>query len=278
MQAIYPVLLIHAKDRVAALETFHREQDRIETALEKVQSFKDIQITLNAVSENLRRISLKGKPSNSPTVLLTGEIYVRHDELSRQHLIEKLAESGFITKVSGLGEWLYYTDWCYRNKVHDNRPTAKERIALSLRSFMMRRYEKTIKDILSKSGLIEPQMEDVGHLLEKARHLINPKLTGEAILTVGASIAEVPSPFCGAIAIGPFGCMPNRISEAILTREMSRGWQENNGNGHRHLDEIEELPFLAIETDGNPFPQIINAKLEVFMMQALRLHESMKGN
>jgi hypothetical protein len=59
---------------------------------------------------------------------------------------------------------------------------------------------------------------------------------------------------------------------------MSRGWQEHHGNGQGHLDQIEELPFLAIETDGNPFPQIINAKLEVFMMQAMRLHESMRGS
>jgi len=32
------------------------------------------------------------------------------------------------------------------------------------------------------------------------------------------------------------------------------------------------LPFLAIESDGNPFPQIIQAKLEVFLMQAARIH------
>jgi len=36
-----------------------------------------------------------------------------------------------------------------------------------------------------------------------------------------------------------------------------------------------ELPFLAIESDGNLFPQIITAKLEVFILQALRLHKKM---
>jgi predicted nucleotide-binding protein (sugar kinase/HSP70/actin superfamily) len=277
MQAIYPVLLVHAKAPEAAVEIFKQEQDRIEAALERAKSFKDIQGTLTQVAENLGCIFLKKNPSDTPTVLLTGEIYVRHDDLSRQHLIEKLARHGFVTKVSGLGEWIYYTDWCYQNNVNGKKPAAHERIFLALRALMMRRYEKTIKAIFSRSGLIQPAMEDVGHLIEKAGRLISPKLTGEAILTIGASISEVPAPFCGAIAIGPFGCMPNRISEAILTREMSRGWQEHNGNGHRHLEHIEELPFLAIETDGNPFPQIITAKLEVFMMQALRLHESMRG-
>jgi len=32
------------------------------------------------------------------------------------------------------------------------------------------------------------------------------------------------------------------------------------------------LPFLAIGSDGNPFPQIIQAKLEVFLMQDAGIH------
>jgi hypothetical protein len=31
---------------------------------------------------------------------------------------------------------------------------------------------------------------------------------------------------------------------------------------------------LAIESDGNPFPQVITAKMEVFLSQAARLHEA----
>jgi len=39
--------------------------------------------------------------------------------------------------------------------------------------------------------------------------------------------------------------------------------------------EIPNMPFLAIESDGSPFPQIIEARLETFAIQALRLHEVM---
>jgi hypothetical protein len=39
--------------------------------------------------------------------------------------------------------------------------------------------------------------------------------------------------------------------------------------------EDRKLPFLAIETDGNAFPQIIEARLEAFSLQAKRLHEEM---
>jgi len=39
------------------------------------------------------------------------------------------------------------------------------------------------------------------------------------------------------------------------------------------LADIDELPFLAIESDGSPFPQIITAKLEAFCLRARRLHD-----
>jgi hypothetical protein len=39
------------------------------------------------------------------------------------------------------------------------------------------------------------------------------------------------------------------------------------------LTDIDELPFLAIESDGSPFPQLIHAKLETFCLRAERLHQ-----
>jgi predicted nucleotide-binding protein (sugar kinase/HSP70/actin superfamily) len=103
---------------------------------------------------------------------------------------------------------------------------------------------------------------------------------GEAILTVGASLTEVLEEYCGVIAIGPFGCMPNRIAEAILSREMNREGKQalkgNNATVLRLLEQVDHLPFLALESDGGPFPQIITAKLETFLLQARRLHEAMR--
>jgi predicted nucleotide-binding protein (sugar kinase/HSP70/actin superfamily) len=144
----------------------------------------------------------------------------------------------------------------------------------------MRRYERTFRGILAKSGLIDYRLEEVDHMLAHTCHLINPELVGEAILTVGASINEALDHYCGVIAIGPFGCMPNRLSEAILTREMNREGKMATGAVSKRtrglLNEIEDIPFLAIESDGNPFPQIITAKLETFMLQAERVHGKMQ--
>ena len=35
------------------------------------------------------------------------------------------------------------------------------------------------------------------------------------------------------------------------------------------------LPYLAIEADGNPYPQVVQARLEVFALQARRAFELM---
>ena len=68
--------------------------------------------------------------------------------------------------------------------------------------------------------------------------------------------------------------MPSRLVEAILTKEMSiKG--KNKASKQNHNFEASELPFLAIETDGNMFPQIVQSRLEIFMLQANRLHQEM---
>jgi len=73
--------------------------------------------------------------------------------------------------------------------------------------------------------------------------------------------------------------MPNRVSEAILNEIMNRegklATDPNNNQLRSMLADIDDLPFLAIESDGSPFPQLIEANLETFSLRADRLHNSM---
>ncbi|MGO9137006.1 MAG: acyl-CoA dehydratase activase [Syntrophales bacterium] len=258
MQDIYSVLLTNAVDKESALEIYNRETKRLIGIFEHSPNFKDLQRTLKTVADKFRKIPMKRHVHDTPAILLTGEIFVRHDDLSRQFIVEKLAEQGFATKVSSVIEWVYYTDWCFKKGLSAGAPNFRERLSLLLRSTWMKNYEKTFKKIMEQSGLYRYQLDDIDHLISESQHLINPELTGEAVLTIGAAVTEIGKRYCGVIAIGPFGCMPNRLAEAILSREMGT-----------------ELPFLAIESDGNLLPQVITAKLEVFILQALRLHEQM---
>jgi predicted CoA-substrate-specific enzyme activase len=278
-QDIYSLLLVNAVDKKAALRIYGEAWDKITEALALTPDFKTLKLILKETVKSIQAIEGIKPWSTVPAVLLTGEIFVRHDDLSRQSLVEKLAEQGLAVKTAGVIEWIYYTDYCFNKNLAGCRPAFYERPGLFLRSLWMRNYERAYKKIAAGSGLMPFRRDNIPNLIASARDLISPQLTGEAILTVGSAISEVPSHYCGAIAIGPFGCMPNRLSEAILSKAMGRGWQlpaqRSHGVRRRNVEGISELPFLAIESDGNPFPQVITAKMEVFLSQAARLHEAM---
>jgi hypothetical protein len=138
--------------------------------------------------------------------------------------------------------------------------------------------EKKIKNILTKSGLIHPDLVDIEKTIEYGKNMISEELIGEGILTAGLAMREILDDSCGVISIGPFNCMPSRLSESILNKEMTLEGKYKFGNIKRngYPPELTNLPFLYVETDGNAFPQITQSKIEIFMMQAENLHTLME--
>ncbi|NPV04962.1 MAG: activase [Syntrophaceae bacterium] len=282
MHDVYSMLLACAARRPRAMEIFWEGWSRLLGVLERGCDPRALRETVSSIAQDLARIELRRRPAETPLILLTGEIFVRHDDLSRQWIVERLADEGFAVKVSSGMEWIYYTDWCYANRMTAGDISVRQWLQLMLRQAVMRRQERFLKGLLRPSGLFHYRREDVDRLIDGVRHLMNPRLVGEAILTVGAALTEVPDDYCGAIAIGPFGCMPNRIAEAILSREMTREGKSAlkavNPRVRRVLERFDHLPFLAIESDGSPFPQIVTARLETFLLQARRVHEAMRAS
>ena len=274
MADVRSVLLANATDRNKALEIHERQIDLLRQTFEAGGDLGRVSKTLEKVALNLRTIPVRRTLEETPRILLTGEIFVRHDGLSRQWLVEKIAEHGFAVKVSSVMEWVYYTDWCFLNGFNARTPDLSEKLRLRMRASWMKKYEKTYKAIVARSGLLPFHMEDLEHVIATAGRHINPALTGEAVLTVGAALNDIVDQYCGVIAIGPFGCMPNRLAESILSREMNRP-DLTRGSSRPRMEalpsSVRELPFLAIESDGKLFPQVINARLEVFLLQAGRL-------
>ena len=143
----------------------------------------------------------------------------------------------------------------------------------------MRSIGRQVKRILGRSGWYLPRFIDMDHLMEIGGKLISTELYGEAILTVAGPLAEVGTDFCGAIAIGPFGCMPNRLSEAVLSGRLDAEHVlsiRDEPELRRVFESVDSLPFLSVESDGGVFPQTTKARLETFVLQALRLHEVMR--
>ena len=281
MEDIRSMILANASDTEQGMVIFEQEWKRILHEIER-GDFKSLEKQAVKTSENLRKIHLKLPPEQVPIVAITGEIYVRRDSLSRQNLTEKLAEKGFAAVCSPIAEWVHYCDFLLDKGLSEGKLTLKKRLRFYIKRFFVLWYERRLKRALSASGLVHAEPFNVKSIVKTAKPYISEHLTGEAVLTVGSSLSEVASHACGVIAIGPFGCMPNRMSESILTEIMDRdnklASDPKNHQLKALLAEVDQLPFLAIESDGSPFPQLINAKLETFCLRAQRLHKKMMKN
>jgi predicted nucleotide-binding protein (sugar kinase/HSP70/actin superfamily) len=273
------MLLANAGDPDSAMAFFEYEWAAVLHSLEK-GTYAEILGQLAHSAQGLSKLRLKAPVATVPKVLLTGEIFVRHDPLSRQHLTSRLAKAGFATVCAPIAEWLHYSDYLVSRGMTERRLSAWGHAKLQLRRFFKTRDEQRIVSMCARSGLVGNMIVPVETMVANAAGHISSNLTGEAVLTVGAAITEVVSQVCGVLAIGPFGCMPNRISEAVLSEAMTRenklAISPQDDVLAEILGEITTLPFLAIESDGFPFPQLINAKLDAFCLRAGRLHAEMQ--
>ena len=276
IEDIRSMLLANAKDPEAAMAVLEQEWHKI---LKKIESgdYDRLEHQLTQTADRFRSLALRRPPQSVPVITLAGEIFVRRDALSRQYLTERLAKMGFATVCSPVAEWVLYCNYMVDEGLNPEDMSIMEKVKLKIRNKFQARYEKRIKSILSTSGLVQAEPLDMNTIIDNASPYISRDLPGEAILTIGSSLTEVVSHSCGVIAIGPFGCMPNRLSEAILNETMNSrdkmATEPENKRLHSILADIDELPFLAIESDGSPFPQLINAKLETFCLRAERLHQ-----
>lgn len=275
LDEIHATLLAGAVDRAAALETFAGEFEAIRKAVAKGWRTLSKQLTRSA--DVLATIPLRIPYEKMPKISLVGEIYVRRDPISLQGLVERLADRGFVVRTTQSSEWFKYIDWLTKNKI-EAEPLS---LGFWARHLTKEFFDKRIRNRMAPSGLYYHDGAKVEPVIDAGRHFVSPKLTGEGVLTVGAAFHEILHPSCGIISIGPFGCMPSRLAESILSEKFTTAQKralDAGENGHAHsalLEGDRKLPFLAIETDGNAFPQVIEARLEAFCLQAQRLHDQM---
>jgi predicted CoA-substrate-specific enzyme activase len=277
MDDIRSALKVLAVDREKALRTFEEVWENILAALRKGES-AGIKEVLEKTAVRLSEVPLKYPLEEAKQVAIIGEIYVRRDRLSRRGLTDWLADKGFISKVAPINEWVWYVDTLIKRRLWGHRLSRMERMGLAIRRGFQRHYERDIKKTLEKSGLYDFEMTEVDRTMAFGEQLIHPRLKGEALLTVGLALREILDTACGVISIGPFGCMPSRVAEAVLSEVMTIEGKRKfapNGNRRPSFDGKGPLPFLSIETDGNTFPQLIEARLEAFCLQAARVHEKM---
>ena len=276
-------IMAHAVKPDEGLKIFYREYDKLNSIYEKEPD--NIYKALKKFAFIIKCKIPSRLPINQAKYLaLCGEIYVRRDHFSHKWLNKHFAQKGFILKDSYISEWVYYIDYLLKKNLLEPDKSYRKKMERLIRFFYMRIAEYRIKKILTRTGYYKFSLTKVEKLLDRSKHIVPLEYKGEPGLTLGVALHETIDKYCGVINLGPFGCMPTRFTESLAATEMkveNKLFAERIVNRNYKLPEIfngkMNIPFLTIETDGNVYPQVIEARLETFALQAERVAELMKA-
>ncbi len=267
-----------AINKEEGMRIFNQEVDKILGTFDKtnpVSFYKQ----LRRSAKELSKIKLERPISEAKYVGVVGEIFVRRDHFSLMGIPEKLAKNGFVMLDAHVMEWNRYVDFLRKIKMFEAKTNLIGKLEYLISDFVQDWTENKIKSILAKTGLYEKEMIEIKRYMEHSKHIFPYTLTGEPGLSTGASLYHLINKYCGVLNVGPFGCMNSRMTEAVSTVEMTLEGKKLASNlAKEKVDlsylqgEVGPLPFLSIECDGNPFSQILEARLETFMLQADRLY------
>ncbi len=286
MEDVRAALRVLAVDKAQAEEVFAAGWQRILDCFEKRRA-RQIFDLVESVSATLAKIPLRYPLTRARKVALSGEMYVRRDYFSCQDLVERLAQRDIIALRAPVYEYLAYSDYNVEQNLWENKVdklSLGQKTEQKVKTVFQRLYERAIKKSLSRSGLLTFEMLDIPQIVRYGERFFDKRFTGESIVIVGAFFKEMLHSVHGLISIGPFACMPTRVVESVLGADSSMATKRSLDraiNGQRYESPqhqgISSLPFFSIESDGNPFPQIVDARLEVFCLQVERLHEKVVG-
>ena len=238
--------------------------------LEHADDLSKVPATLSRIADEISMIPLKKSIGECPKVLIVGEIYVRRDDFAVDELVQLFSKKGIIAKVSGIGEWLYYTDYVRRFEIKKHlgllpwyrkpfsRPM-KDLIIWKIEALWKHGVENKIKKALSKTNLIPHTPHDMDAIMDLANSkFVTNELESEICISSGVATTAMMEDYSGIVVISPFACLIGRVLEGILTP----WFRERN------------LPIIAVEVDGNMLPPNIVNKLEIFMLNVLRFRNN----
>jgi predicted nucleotide-binding protein (sugar kinase/HSP70/actin superfamily) len=238
---------------------------------------------LRDTAAELSRVRLERPLDQAKLIGLVGEVFVRRDYFSLAGIMEKLAERGFVVLSSPVSEWVRYVDFLRDRKMLQSKHNLAGAIEAAVSDFLHDHHEKKIKRTLASTGLSLYDRLDIDGYIRHSAHFFPWWFTGEPGLTAGSINYNLIDKWCGVVNAGPFGCMQSRMIEAVATPEITVEGKERS-TAHaglvkdlaRYRRDIDVLPFFSVEFDGNPFSQILETRLETFVLQANRLHELMR--
>jgi predicted CoA-substrate-specific enzyme activase len=266
LKDIQTALLATAEHPKQAIRDFETAWRKVMDAVEFRP--KDVWDELKRTATAVKKIPLKRKMEDCPKVLVVGEIYVRRDDFAVGELIELMSERGIVVKVASIAEWIHYLDfvreYSFKKLVNLEKNPAKRLLSKAFRDLKLleieeawkHSVEKKVLSILEPTGLVPDSPRDMHEIMENAQaHFVNLELNSEIAVSSGVAATAMMNGYSGVVNISPFACLIGRVIEGLFTP-----WARER-----------DFPALSVEVDGNLLPPNIVNKLNIFMVNVLRL-------
>ena len=161
--------------------------------------------------KNITQDYLRLKTSREvKTVSLDGALYVRLDPFTNQNIAQKLESLGLRIKHVPFTEWLDFL-----NSLNDNE-FQKNKIKNLFNNYLRKRI-RTIPNSIVYNNLGVPRFSELETKLNEISPYIGSESVGEAILSIGSSMAlHKKSQIDGIINICPFECLQCKVADSIV--------------------------------------------------------------
>jgi len=241
-------------------------------------SLEEFQAALPNFVGRLAAMPPKRDPATCPRVVVTGDFFTRFNPFFMDGVCDLYAERGIILKPVDLSDLVLYGSYYSVAETAGRwgmkpggmalakacsrvfQPDGKHYLQQWLNFQTERRSEERYRQLLQQTGLLVAAPNDASSLFEHAAEHVSPTIFGEITPTVGKGVEAASEGYDGVIVIGPFNCLPYRISEAILKPHCIQ----------------HGMPILTYESDGYAVAPSFLRQVEVHIQQVIQ-HAAKNG-
>jgi predicted nucleotide-binding protein (sugar kinase/HSP70/actin superfamily) len=251
-----------------SVDQLRQRWERLATTTASLAEFQD---ELPGFIDRLAALPRSREPLSCPRVAVTGDFFTRFSPFFMEGIAELYARRGIILKPVDVSDLLLYA--AYHDVAGVARswgmkpggralakactrifqPDGKQYLQQWLSYQAERKCDAHYRSLFGKTGLLVAGPNKVPALFEKASEHVSPALCGEVIPTVGKGLEAASEGYDGLIVIGPFNCLPYRVSEAIL----------------KPLSLQQGMPILTYESDGYAVAPSFLRQVDVHIQQVL---------
>lgn len=222
-----------------------------DATIDSKKQLKRLAGIMEGARDRFSKIPLKEELGSRPLIGAVGEIYLRFNSYSNQHIIRRIESAGGEVWIADISEWVWYTNAEEKRKLRDmKRHRSLSWLSASIRHRAQHLDEVTIQRPLSPLIAHRPEAPVTKLLNYSQPYLPVHMALGEMTLNTGKAIAFQKAGCHGVIDISPFTCMNGIVTEVVYPH-VSR--------------ELDDFPIRIFYFDGVPFD--LEGDIEIFMEQ-----------